>query len=125
MAKRIHQLAVAVAPELIRERHLHFRPGLHSLVEHIVHVRNIEENTHRRTADRFWRPAAGMRHLISKHEEGIADLDLGVRDFAIWTVHAAGFPGPEGALIEIDCPGGVVDHQVRSDGMITGRYRLN
>src|SRR5947207_9839300 len=44
VAKRIGDLAVAVAPELIFERHVHFRPSRHRAIEGRIHIFQIEED---------------------------------------------------------------------------------
>ncbi len=63
--------------------------------------------------------------LVGQHDDGIADLDLGVPDPPVRGRDAHDLLGVEGALIEVDRAGGAVDDQVRGDRVIPGRDRLD
>ncbi len=74
MAKGVRELAVAVAPELIGNRHFDFRAGLDSAIEGRIDIFEINVQTGRGSADGLRRQAAEVGELIAQHDDGVADF---------------------------------------------------
>jgi len=89
MSKRIGKGAVAVAPELVGDRHGFFSTGGDCLFEGGVHIGDIEIKSGRSSAEALWRLGiAWILHLVGEEDDGVANLQLGVTDFAVGHSHA-------------------------------------
>src|SRR5215472_14877683 len=82
MAERIDQRAAAVAVELILDLALHLGSCRHRLRNALVNVGDVEHQAHRRAAESLRAAIGTIRHLVSEHDDALADLDLGVTDSA-------------------------------------------
>jgi hypothetical protein len=53
MAERILELAVAIAPEHVRDRHRHLRAGFHRARDECIGIRYVEVDGDRRALERL------------------------------------------------------------------------
>ncbi len=122
VARRIGDRAAAVAPELIRERHLHLRAGADGAVEERIAVLDIEPQRRRRSAERL--RAFLAHHDVVQHDARVADPDLGMHDLAVRTDTAAQFFGAERLRVPVNRLRRVVQRELRRDRVIPIGYRL-
>src|SRR5438132_3507249 len=116
VAGRILHLAVAVAPEHVGEGHDDLRAGLHRPLERLVDVGHVDVQVTGGPAHRSRRPASHARLLIAQHEDGVADLELGVHEgLAVGPGYAHQLLGAQGALVEVDRLGPVTDGERGGD----------
>src|SRR5712692_6144599 len=78
MTGGIFDLAESVAPEHVRDGHDDLGAGAHRLLEGGVHVGHVGVQVTGGRAHRGRRPASHARLLLAQHEDGVADLQLGV-----------------------------------------------
>jgi hypothetical protein len=82
MAERVLQLAVAVAPEHVGDRHQDRRAGLDGLFEAGVDVLHVVVNRDRRALQRIRAECLMVGPLVGQHQHGVADLQAGVHHLA-------------------------------------------
>src|SRR6266516_671176 len=122
VAEGILELAVTIAPKHFLDGHHGLGAGGDSALKNFVNIGQVEVNSDGGSIELLRRAAAELGKLVTEHEDGIADLELGVHDaFAIGARHATDFFCAEDILVKIDSGRGVADVQVRSDGMKTVR----
>src|SRR5260370_18215866 len=81
LAKRVRELPVAVSPELIHERHVHFGTRGNGTVEGFIHIFRVQEDVNGiRGTGRGRAGHAGK--LVSDENDGVADSEFGVHDLA-------------------------------------------
>src|SRR2546426_582932 len=102
MSERIHDGAIAVAPERIRERHLYSRTGRNHALERGVHIFQVHVNDYAATTRGRRTQRAPLGKLIVQHENGITDLQISVHDLSFRTMTDAKHFGTEGLLVEVD-----------------------
>src|SRR5258708_38872007 len=101
MAEGIGELAVAIAPELVVEWHVHLGARSDSAVEGSVHIFQVKEETARVLGS--WRRRAGHAgELVGQHDMGVADLYFGVAAFAVRAGHSHNFLGAANRLVKIN-----------------------
>src|SRR5256885_3569040 len=115
MSERIHDGAVAVAPERIAERHLYGRAGRNHTLERGVHIFQIHMNDHAAGPCGRRTQRTPFRKLIVQHEHGIADLESSVHDLSFGTIMDAKHFGTKRLLVEIDRPTSIPNSDVRSE----------
>src|SRR5207302_8612693 len=107
LTKRVGELAVAIAPEHVLKRHLHASARIYGAVENSVRIRNVKVEIHG-----IARACGGAGSQLTQggvHEnDGIADFEFGVHDFAIRAWMALILRGANGLLGEIDGSGTVL-----------------
>src|SRR5580658_1242331 len=105
MAERVAQPAVAIAPELIGERHGHRRPCSDRRIPDGVGMGEGQMQRHRRAAEAFWRAALAVvvfGEIVGKHERAATgETQGGVHDL-----------GAVGTLVEVDRGGGAVHGKI-------------
>ncbi len=62
---------------------------------------------------------AHLRRFVGEHDRRIADLDFGMPDLAARSGHAQELDGAERFFVELERARGVVEDEVRGDGVIT------
>lgn len=104
-SERIAYVPVTVAPELIGDRHSDFasrgdggRPGR-------VGIGNIEVEMKRQSGLREGRQAEFNSKVVTEHQDGIADADLRMHQFAAGTGRSGDLFGAEGVLQKVDVLG--------------------
>ena len=117
VAEGIGDLAVAVAPELIFERHVHFRARRHCAIEGRIHIFQIEEDPARILHSRHGR-GVHARELVGKENVRVSDLELRMPDFAIGTLHAYGFFGAKHGFVKFHGLGCVLAGQIWRNSVI-------
>src|SRR5579862_6232393 len=105
-ASRIAHLAVAIAPKLVLERENDLAAVSQRLAPGGIGVRHVEAETQRPVALGN-RRAPHFRERVVEHHHGVADLDIGMHEFAAWSGRAADLDRVEGALQKIDVTGTV------------------
>src|ERR1700722_10778092 len=83
MPKRIGELTIAVAPELVSQRHRHSHPTRNRPLPEAIHICHLQMNRHRRPAERLWRrrlASPHLREIIRKHDASIADHKMSMRN---------------------------------------------
>ena len=93
--------AIAVAPELVGERHDDLGPGRRCLLVETVDILGPEMNRHRRALERLGRMRAHVRELVVQIEARIAELHLGMQELAVRHGTAANFLGAKGLLVKL------------------------
>ncbi len=101
MAEGIGEFAVAIAPKLICEGHVHASARGDGAVESRVYVLEIEEESAGIHGSRRWR-SGHAGEFVGQHDMGVADFYFGVHDSAIGTGHAHDFRGTEDRFVEIN-----------------------
>ena len=124
-SERIGDDAVAVAPKLIGQRHVHFAAGRDGLFENRIGIGHIEVKVERQTPLRQRRLSEFRAKIVAEHQERIANPHLCMRQFAAGARGTADFNRTEGALQELDVVGCSLNMQMRRDGVEAGRYRRN
>ncbi len=102
----------------LRQREHRFRPGVCRLLPGGIHVRHVEREHHRSSAQRFRRAHALLGKCVGHHQVGIADLQVRVHDLAV----GRGADRPhyfraEYVSVKFDCLGRSVHQQVRRDAV--------
>ena len=115
MAERIFGQAVAVAPELVGQRHLHRAARLECAVKSSVGILDVKVKSDAGAAARFRRKTA-WRKFTAQHEHGITDFQLGVHDrFAVGCHEPADFLRAESLLVKLNGLRPILDNDVRSE----------
>ncbi len=83
--KRICKGAATIPVELVGDRFQKAGSPRNRAVHNFVNVVDVEADKHRRAANRLRAVYIPVGRFISQHNSGIADLDLGVANPAIWT----------------------------------------
>src|SRR5215467_10188004 len=125
VAERIDKCPGAIAVELILDLLLHRGTGSDGLREARVDVRDIEQQAHRRAADRLRAAVTHLRHLVGEHHHAVADLDLGVTNRVVLTGEAHDFLGSECLLVIIERTRSTLDDEIGSYARVAGRNGLN
>src|SRR4051794_33939922 len=111
--------AVAVAPELERDRHDHGAAGGDGTVEPALGVLDMEMQVE---AVVRCSGVAVLGHRVYQHDRAPVHVDPGVHEPPVLHLGAlADLLGTEGALVELDRGAGVVEHQVWHDAALEGR----
>ena len=120
MSEWILQEAGAVSVKLVLHWLQDFRALSRRALDHAIDVGKIYIQAHRARAD-GGRTGVSLSHagiFVGQHDVRVADLQLGVTDLAIGTVHANGFSRSENLLVVLDGLGGAPDNQVGCDGVV-------
>src|SRR5690242_7070000 len=104
----VARLAVAVAPELVADRHRNGTTGASSLRKQRVGIIHLQMQ-HEGQGIGGHRFSAEFREIIVEHQPGVADADGGVHDFAAGAGGAVQLDGAECALQKIDVIGCAID----------------
>src|SRR6266540_3485289 len=116
--ERIRDLAEAVAPELVLDRHRHGRARVDRLLNDLVDVLDVQEDADGCATELLRRRQGRLRHWIGEHEHGVADLQLGVSDGVLRTRHAPTLLCTERPLVELDRLRRVFNGEGRGEGVI-------
>src|SRR5260370_15903393 len=99
MAEGIGQFAVAIAPKLVVEWHVHLGARSDRAVEGSVHIFQGQEETARGLCS--WRRRGGHAgELVGQHDMGVADLYFGVGQFSLTTRPSHNILGSEQRLLK-------------------------
>src|SRR6266446_160853 len=123
MSKRILNEAGAISVKLVLDRLEDLGLLCHCLFDDLVAIGHVHVQTHGRSADAGGTDVA-LAHagvFVRQHEARIADLQLGVTDLPVRTIHAHDYGGAEYILVIFDRSRSVLDDQVRSDGVVSLR----
>src|ERR1700720_1051527 len=82
-------------------------------------------DTHGRPSQGLWTTHAHLREFIGQHDDGIADLKLGVADPAVGLRDAHPFGGRQSLLVEFDRLRRTLRVQVRRHRMVSFRNRFD
>src|SRR6185437_6735065 len=124
VAEGIDEASVAVAPELVSHGHALASAGRDGLLESGVNVRHVEVQSAGASAESLRRLDTHLRIFFTEKDDGVADFEFGVHDFAVGARHAHEFLCAEGFFIEIDGFGCVADDQAGSDRVESFRNRF-
>ncbi len=116
--ERIRDLAEAVAPELVLDRHRDRRARIDRLLNDLVDILDVQEDAHGCATELLRRRQGRLRHWIGEHEHGVADLQLGVSDGVPRTRHAPTLLCTERPLVELDRLRRVFNGEGRGEGVI-------
>jgi hypothetical protein len=117
VTERILDLAVAVAPEHVRQRHDRLCARIHGLLPDRVGIVHIQVDEDRGAFQGQRAIAAPVGKVVGQHDARVADADLGVHDLAAWAGHAADLGCAEGLFIEVQGIGRTRAHKVGRDGV--------
>src|SRR5215471_11334650 len=115
MAEWILDLAVAVTPEHVADRHNGLGAEPDRARGDAFDVFDIEVDGDRRSPERFRSKRAVFGHFIDQHERGIADADAGMHQPSVRAGQARGFGRVESLLVELDRLGCAGTHQMWRD----------
>src|SRR5688500_17073151 len=116
VARGIGDDAAAVAPELIVDWHLHRGARVDGALERGIAILHVNPESRRRSAEL---PRTLAHHHVVGVEVRITDAELGMHDLAVGSGAAVDLHGAERLLVPVDRLCGVVERQLRSDGMQT------
>src|SRR5262245_30580251 len=85
VAERILDSAHAVTVELVLDGADQLPPRGDGLLHRGVHIRDIQDQTHRRAAVRARPARTHVAVLVGKHDDRVADIDLGMAHPAAWS----------------------------------------
>src|SRR5260370_25089333 len=120
VAKWVSEFPIAVPPELIHERHVYFGARGDGPVERRIYIFRVHENGNVVCgAGRGCARHAGK--LVSDENDGVADSELAVHDFAVRPSHAHDFRRAKNLLVEIHGAPRVFARQAWGNGMIPYR----
>src|SRR3954468_20323937 len=117
MAERVLELAVAIAPELVGNRHGDLRAGLDRARDETVDVVDVQVNGDRRALERLRPERAPLWHLIGQHYGRVSNAHGGMHELAIGPRHPRGLLRAESQLVEIDRLGRAGTDEMRCHGM--------
>jgi hypothetical protein len=117
VAEGIDELAVAVAPEGVAQRHQGLGAGGHGALPYRIGVAHVEVHDDRRALEGERPAAAVVGKIVAQHEHGIADAHFGVHDPAVRAGHAGYLDGAEALAVKVERPGRAFADQVRGDGV--------
>src|SRR5882724_1340164 len=123
MPKRILNEAGAVSVKLVLDRLEDLGLLCHGLFDDLVTIGHVHVQAHWRPTDAGGADVA-LAHagiLVREHEARIANLQLGVPDLPVRTIHAHDYGGAEYILVIFDRSRSVLDDEVRSDGVVSLR----
>src|SRR5260370_624369 len=124
LTKRVGNLAVAIAPKHILQRHICASAGTERTVENCVRIGNVHMQIHGITRTRV----GGRRQLahgVVHKDGGIADLQFGMHYFAVGPWEALDFGGAKDFFVEVDGPRGILDDEVWRKGVVPLGNRLH
>src|SRR3989441_1913879 len=116
VAERILEFAIALAPELVLERHRCLRTRGDGLIPEFVDIFRVDVQVEGRSTCRGGRLRIATWELVRHHDERVADLNHRVHQGAVRHPLAADFLRSERLLVELNRFCGSVDHEVRRDG---------
>src|SRR5205085_210247 len=83
MPERVHELAVALAPDLVGERLADDRAGLDRTVPGGVDVADLQVQDDRRALERLRRDDAELGELVGEHHLRVAEPELDLHETAV------------------------------------------
>src|SRR5215211_5351154 len=126
MPEGVHDMAVAVAVELVLGGPLEDCAKLHRARDHRVHMLDVDEQRRRGTGDATGRRrlAALLRDLVLDDDDRVPDLDLGVGDGAAGSGEAHALGRPEHLGVELQGLDAALHHQAGRNAAVSVRDRL-
>src|SRR5438270_13559813 len=120
MAKRILNEAGTVSVELVLNRLQDFRALSRRALNHAIDVGKVNIEAYRAGAD-GGRAGIALPHawiFVGQHDVRVADLQLGMTDLAVRTIHANGFSRSEYFLVILNRLRRTFDDEVWRDGVV-------
>src|SRR5439155_130009 len=93
-------------------------------LHHGVDVLDIEEDAGAGAAELARRLRGRLRERVGEHHDRVADLDLGMPDLPVRSLHPHALLRSERGLVELDRLGRILEHEVRHDGVVPLWNRL-
>ena len=119
MAEGVPEKAGTVSIELVFDRFLDSRSLRYRFFENFVAIWNVHIQTYRRRTDGLSARMAHLQVFVRQHDARVADLQLGMADLAVGTVHAYDYGRPENVLVVFDRFRGTLDDEVRRNGVVS------
>src|SRR5664279_6654493 len=118
MAEWVLDGPVAVAPELVLQRHDHFGSRGQRGSEYLVCVFDVHMQGYAGADLGSCRcQHAHLRNFVVEHQDGVADLDFGMDDFAVRCLGYAPDLSAKGLLVELGGLLRITDEYVRGEGV--------
>src|SRR5215467_1552616 len=102
MTEGVSDLAIAIAPEHIRDWHTNLSTRFHGSSENGIGILHIQIEIGRRNILR--RSDGHSGEFVAHENDGIADLKLSVVDAPIGPRHSKPLYGAKRGFVKIDCP---------------------
>src|SRR5437879_4851485 len=118
VAKGVSELAITIAPELIRNGHFNLCSGFYRAIESSIDVLNIDVQAHGRAADGLRRESAELWIFVAQHDQRISDLHLSMHHFSVGSLRNSSLLSSECLLVELDCSFCVAHGEKRSERVI-------
>src|SRR4029077_17031496 len=118
------QLAVAVTPKLVADRHVNPGTRFDGAIKRRIDAINVDVQPHAYAAAAERRQRPELRPFVAQHDDRVANLQLGVHDFA---VRAFGDPSllcAERLLVEFDGAHRVTNSKEWCESVISLRDRF-
>src|SRR5262249_10800964 len=102
MAKRIFDSAQAVPVELVSYWALDFGASCHSLLEHDIHILDVEMDADRRSSQALGALRVHLGKFVGQHDYGITDLELGMANSAVGLRYSHPFDRRKSLFVKFD-----------------------